>query len=478
MVVWENEDTKQFLSPVASFANHMLNGNWSKGEQGLLVRTFDKTLAKVDPDSLLELVKEHDLPESFRNPVPPLKFLPSSYLHASMEAPGAIYSEYVKPEEPLGDFTLLIGTKFANNTSMERFQRNNKAIGCEVIYPADSTSIERGSIFGIEYCSPGRLSEVCVEGECLAEGPAACGKCQVEPSNYGDVLSRWIEMINNETLSYVFRTTCYYHSFRDAIVAANSMWKERARWFTYELAISYQGYTECASDAAEMNNIDMADAIVLTLHRTDNAMPQTHLQHSDHDLVEKRLVHAHQKGYGDLPVIWYRESVGIQSIETCVELFNGRNCDTPWQKEFFSAEFMFGNKNCLYKPPECDEVYYFPADGDECSAFTDKGKERMKKLCQNERKHDARIAYEDILSGKHELYTSPMMLLRSAASDQQDSPHQAATINTDFVTAAPSSWLTNSSFLFLGVMVSVFFGPRKIKIQLSKDDDDREAPKN
>jgi len=495
------EEKLQFVSPVASFANHLLNGDWSQGEQGLLVRTYDKTLANiVNESSLLALLKDHDMPMDLVDPLPPLRYLPSSYLHASIRASGAIYQEYVQDDNPDGDFTILVGTKFANNTSMERFQRNGMKVGCDFIYPVDGTSIERGSILGRDFCWPGRLENVCVEGECLSPGEGSCGMCQVEPSVYGDLLARWVETVNNATLDYVFRTSCFYDTFGEAVTASDSLWKERKRWFTYEHPMSYGGYTECASQL-EIKEVEIADAIVLPLHRTSDPLPQTHNQHNDHRLLEKRLMHAQKRGYGDLPVLFYRESMGIKTVEDCERLFKGRGCDDAWRKEFFSAEYFFSSGNsCLYKPPGCEEVYFFPADGNSCSAFTDKGKERIERLCRNEKTHDARVAYEDILlkgTRSKESIDEPSSSTRTSSSNSAtiSKPsdyrlHSTApghilnnqslrnghtsrlSAGLDQVVAPPSyyvsSWITQISFFLLGAGMSMFFGRRKMRIQLSE----------
>lgn len=385
----------------------------------MLVRTVDKQLSSVTEKGLLDLLRFHEVEV---DPPVHIQYLPSTYLHSSIRASGAIYQE-----DPIDTFTILVGTKFANNTSLERFQSNGtQSVGCDYIFPTDGTSIERGSILGYDFCSEKRLFDVCVDGECLANGPKSCGGCKVDPKSYGDLVARWAETVLNATLYVPWHVACYYNSFHEAIVASNSMWKERSRWFIEENPLSYFGHTECGS-SIRIGEIDMADAIVFPLHRTDSRMPQSVCNYPDHRVLERSLIKAYNAGYGDLPVLWYRESLGVGDIEECSLLFQGNGCEDSWKKEFFSQEFKFGNHSCVARPPGCDDAYFFPADGEECSAYTELGRRRIDKLRRKEKLHDARVAWEEILENQANMKESDLLIFLEERSSSVPSQHNNVT---------------------------------------------------
>lgn len=429
-------------------------------------------------------------------PLPPVKYTRSAYTHASMRAPGAIYDEV-----PIqAGITILVGTKFANNTSMKKFQSNDRSVGCDYIYPTDGTAIERASLFGREYCWKDRLIGVCVEGECLANGPKACGGCKVEPEGYAELLSRWVETVGmGEKLPVPWHVACYYDSFEDAVVASNSLWKERDRWLENEGDImGYRGYTECGS-SVRITEINMADAVVVPLHRPESDfVPRDVCNGGDHDIFEQRLLTAYRRGYGDLPVLWYRESTGIKDVRECSEQFDGNGCEHSWHRDFFSQEYTFASQNCLVKPPGCDEVYFFPADGDNCSAYTNKGKKRRSRLCRAEKLHDARVAWEGMMAmeapgmgysqltrflerrlnngttnrgfgpptiggGSNSTTETSLLLAQPVAVDSSLLDHQSFTVASTSCEGL-SFWINNCSFFLVGVILS-FVVKRKIHIQ-------------
>lgn len=50
----------------------------------------------------------------------------------------------------------------------------------------------------------------------------------------------------------------------------------------------------------------------------------------------------------------------------------------------------------MLKPPACDEVYYFPANGKNCSAYTDSA--RIERLCSLEKELVARRAFDTLFT--------------------------------------------------------------------------------
>jgi hypothetical protein len=364
---------------------------------GLLVRTADGL------EGTSEVLKRRNVAAStLPDPVPPVKYLPASFVHASMRAPGAIYQNIAEKERNEGDFALLYGTQFRQNSAFqEEFQQNDKAIDCEFIYPHGAATIDRGTVFDKAMCNnKASTNAICVadDKECLAHGPGACNGCKANPHDVGNLVGTWIADKNHELLETFRDHSCYYDNIQDAVTASNSLWSQRKRWYTYSenAATEYQGYTECATASLHMDDPGMADAIVLTLHRTPEPSAQSACHFPNHVWLDQRLKVAYEKGHGDLPVLFYRESHGIHRIHECVTVFGGRECDDAWQKEFFSQEYQFDG-SCLHKPPGCDEVYYFPgAPGETCPAFTDAGKERIERLCREEKNHNARRAYEKL----------------------------------------------------------------------------------
>lgn len=393
------DDFPQTVSPIAVFANQLMHADKEQGQlSGLLIRTADY----FGLENLTEVMIRHNVVPP--NPIPPVKYLPSSYLHASLRAPGAIYQNMIDKEVNEGDFALLFGTKFGENKLLKEFQKGNKAITIEFVYPHDAATVDRGTVFDKSLCLDiGKDHGICVGEECLANGPGACGGCKVKPDKFGDLVSRWSEETTN-TLSNFYFQSCYYDTIADAVTASNSLWDTRGRWNSDPDAVNdYQGYNECAS-SLNINDQGMADAIVLTLHRTPESLPKSLCAFPNHVWFKDRLELASKKGYGDLPVLFYRESNGIHRIQDCVTHFGGYRCDDAFQKEFFSQEYNFDGP-CLHRPPGCDEVYYFPADGEKCSAFTDMGKERIERLCREEKEQDARVAYEKFMKPKERSFT-------------------------------------------------------------------------
>ena len=308
-----------------------------------------------------------------------------------------------------------------------------------------------------------RLLDICVDGECLANGPLTCGGCKVNPEQYGELISRWSETVTFSKLHVMWHAACYYEFLEDAVSASNSMWETRERWKFDPHPLAYDGYTECGSSIS-IGEIDMADAIIIPLHRTDERfIDQTVCHHPNHAGLENRLILAEKQGYGDHPILWYRESMGIVDDAECSERFNGSGCEDSFHKDFFAQEIEFPNKSCLHKPPDCDEVYFFPADGDRCSARTEKGEERIAQLCQAERQHDARLAWEGMLEkdrARVKRGTQPSTTSGEEKVMWRAPAKQPVRVYQD-LQISPSAWLGNVGFLLLGMAFAALVSRKK-----------------
>lgn len=500
------EDRPQFLSPTANFANRMLTGDWSRGEYGLLIRTVD--YFDESTEGIKEIIERHGIEPP--DPIPPIQHLPSSFLHSSIRAPGAIYQNIVDKEFNQGDFALLYGTRFSKNTIFKEFQE--KEMDCEFIYPHDAATIDRGTVFDKTMCNDiAKDHAICVPGggegdeeKCIAHGPGACGGCKVDAAEFGDLVGQWAE--SHEKLSNFFYTSCFYDTIEGAVTSSNSLWRERERWYDQAgYHDSYQGYNECATSLSIKDA--PADAVVLTIHRTMSGDPQNVCHFPNHVWLDDRLRDAFAKGHGDLPVLFYRESLGIHTVQDCQRILKGVGCEDAYHKEFFSQEYQFDTGACLHRPKGCDEVYYFPAeatgDGEEkvCSATTKAGRDRIKKLCERgyEQKQDARVAYDEILnkigqtpvvhatskegrpfsaekplelfknSTTNMLLSTPDTLPRNTMRGGGTRQHQHYSApkppTTTFVHESPAgfAWVNHFVFLIMGLVVALFL-QRKLVI--------------
>lgn len=478
-----------FLSPVASFANRLLNADLSSNSStnkknednnnnnnskltGLLVRTAD--YFGLNQQSIGDVIRmHHNTPP---DPIPPIAHLPASYLHASIRAPGSIYQNVMEKEGGQGDYTLLYGTQFGPNTALSEFRTyTDKTLDCAYTYLHDAGTIDRGTIFDKTMCNDAaNEQEMCVDGECVANGPGSCNGCKVEPDKFGELVGKWAEA--NHLLDAFYIQSCFYDTIQEAVTASNSLWSYRKQWYTDTefSGKTYQGYNECAT-SLHIDEPDMADAIVLTLHRspTESSSHQSVCTFPNHVWLAQRLQLATEKGHGDLPVLFYRESAGIHRIEDCIQHFGGRDCHDAWQKEFFSQEYQFGGDGCLHKPPNCDEVYYFPGDDEECSAFTDAGKERMERLCREEKNHNARRAYDKLFSTNQggaeepddaQINVPPIpAILNSTLVVEADAINESPTKVSSTILVQDTStpgYITNASFFLVGMVVSLFIRKR------------------
>lgn len=248
-----------FSSPMARFANRLMQGDRSKGEYGMLLRTVD--VFDNNPTDLYNVMVDGGIFDDMNRsgiPVPtelpPLKTISSSYLHGSIRAAGGIYQNiFFDRERNQFDFSLLYATNFAKNTIFKDFQVKEKLLDCEYAYLYDAGTIDRGTVFGKSNCWNFQHNALCLGGDnCHANGPGSCNGCRVPPDEFGDFVGRWIEAEGTrETMEYLYGWSCYYDDLEDAVTASNTLWTNRHRWWydTHSETGSclYQGYNECAT---------------------------------------------------------------------------------------------------------------------------------------------------------------------------------------------------------------------------------------
>ena len=355
-----------FHSVVANTSNRLLWGDWDKGEYGVLVRSLGGKRQPHDHQ------KRHHVPASF--------------LHASIRAPGLIFQ---RGEE---SFTLLVGTKFKKNRAMKKLQVNG-SVDCRTYYPADGGTEYRGVLEDINatICWPEQSEPCCVNGTCLAEIDSACSGCKVPGAMFGDHFARYSEQ-QKETYTRLTFYSCWYpksrHGMEEMVVASNSIWKERRRWWKDSLDLDYNGWTECTA-TRNIGTTEMVDAIVIPLFIEGPSRPGLCSLWSLNNMVQQSLQLSYDWGYGSLPVLFYREIEGMQESD-CERLWEGIACEDGYRKNFFSQEYKFDNGACVHRPPGCEEAYYFPPQDANhrkagCSAFSEDGAKRIELLCSSER---------------------------------------------------------------------------------------------
>jgi hypothetical protein len=378
-----------FYSLVANTSNHLLWGDWDKGEYGVLVRSFD--LFDNGGAVYKEALEDRDIDTT---EMPTLHFLPASFLHASIRASGAIFTG-----EREDTFTILVGTKYKKNWAMKEFQVNG-TVDCQTYYPQDAGTIGRGVLEDPKaiFCRPDQSDAVCVNETCLADSDSACGGCKLPGAMFGDHIAKFAEQ-ENTTFQGLTYFSCWYpksrHGMKNMVTAANSIWKERNRWQDtsdledYDL-MNYSGWTECTA-TRNIGTTEMVDAIVIPLLSAETSICEYCDLEEDCDQgeIQAKLQFAYDRGYGSLPVLFYREIEGMQEPD-CERLWGGIECEDGYRKNFFSQEYKFKNGACVHRPPGCEEAYYFPpqdvnASKAGCSAFSEDGAKRIELLCSSER---------------------------------------------------------------------------------------------
>jgi hypothetical protein len=359
-------------SPVTKTIKRLVSGDWDKGEFGVLVRTVDIF------DEGEEAYKKHWKFKGFDNVrFPKLYFLPASFLHNRIRTPQAIFVG-----NKVEAFSVVVGTKYKQNWAMEGLQENG-SVDCQVYYPTDAGTVTRGALEAPNstLCRPENSGPCCVNGTCLASRDSACGECQLPGSMFGDHITSFFEEKAKKVSGLSF-VSCWYPKSRqgleNVVAASNSIWRSKNRWF--DPRYDFQGFTECTA-TTNIRNIDMIDAVLIPLYPGKEMVDLSLCEIGYQEEVERKLNHAYEKGYGALPVIFYREIIGL-SPSDCQRLWGGIDCDQGYQKDFFSQEFSFGSGGCLHRPDGCKEVYYFPPEDVTnshagCSAFSENGAKRI-----------------------------------------------------------------------------------------------------
>ena len=290
-----------FESPGAKAINHLLRGDWNKGEYGVLVRTTD--LFDEGVDEFERSLKLRGISFTER---PALYYLPASFLHASMRASQAIFQGGRNEA-----FTTIIATKYKQNRAMNKFQGNG-SVDCQIYYPADAGTVGRGTLEhpNATFCRPSQSSACCVNGTCLTDGESACGRCKIPGTMFGEHVARFVEQ-NNETLGALTFISCWYPKSRRGLeemsAASNSLWKERHRWI--KPGNMYIGWTECTA-TLNIRSQEMIDAIVAPLFVDDPAPDLGLCDYWDRQLLLRKLQYAYDSGFGALPVVFLSRSPG------------------------------------------------------------------------------------------------------------------------------------------------------------------------
>jgi hypothetical protein len=365
-------------SPLATLVNGLLWGDWDKGEFGVLVRTMD---VFEDSEALAEKNRNLNIDEK---KLTERVYLPGSFLHASMRAPGATFA--VRATNP-DFFIVLVGTKYKQNWAMKEFQLNG-TVDCPNYYPADAATVERGVLEDPNgtFCRPATTRACCVNGTCLARHDSACGECKIPGSMFGDHVANYAAKRHRKLQAPSF-LTCWYpnsrHGLENMVTASNTLWQQRYRWNYVRAIRRYAGYTECPV-TINIRDPEMIDCLVVPIFSRRGHSNRNVCSDKDRVAMQKRLRRSYHSEYGALPILFYSEVKGMPTPE-CERLWGGIDCDDGYKRDFFAQEFKFDDGSCVHRPVGCKAEYYFPPHNDSdplagCSAFTEKGARRIELL--------------------------------------------------------------------------------------------------
>jgi hypothetical protein len=371
-------------SPTGRTTNRLLRGNWDMGDRGFLLYPSLDLPDHVGPaHTPLFSNNEHQEREalkalaSYRRPV--------SFLHASFRAP-LVVDHTIDTA-----LAVLVGTKYQQNWSMKQVHENGR-IECRSYYPAGGGKHLRDALDDLNAtaCRFKESAKCCVNGTSMVDSHSLCGACNQSGSTFGDHVTTFPDeskMKYDDTSSF----SCWYpkshRGMTEMVAASNSLWKERGRWFNGR-DLNYRGRPECLATTESIMSRDMIDAIVIMLFNFTNPS-STICNHLGQNELQKHLQAAHDGGYGSLPVLLFRQYKGRMSESDCQQLWGGEDCVDGYQAVFISQEYTFQNGACLYRPPGCREVYYFPAEhtagiAPRCSAFSESAAMRIEEMCRNE----------------------------------------------------------------------------------------------
>ena len=328
------------MSPLTQSLNRLLWGDFDKGDFGLILH---------GPSDMQST-----------------KYLPASYIHASMRFKNQIFT--------ISDLryasALVIGTRFAMNLPMRGIsQIQNEIVDIASLFPVDARSSKRGSLFRDD--GGGCFSEplLCLKGgTCLHEfeNGVCTGKCNstaVPPEEMGNHIAKYMNEFAAGGASPIFMNSCYYapdrHGIESAIAASNSIWEKGLR-----AAARNSGWTECTA-SPNVRHPDVPDAITIKVPVERNETLRD-LDGYGHSQILLSLEIMHTRGYGALPVMFYTETRGMGADE-CDRFWGGIDCSDGFRKEFFSQSFEFTNGACISNLPGSEEFYYFPPVNRSCS---------------------------------------------------------------------------------------------------------------
>ena len=294
-------------------------------------------------------------------------YVPSSYLHASLRPSNALLS-WFKFEGGEAAAGFLVGSRYSVNWAM---QQGQDMVHTPTCYPGDAGSFRRNSLtkeshgMGCHLRAP--QGGICLNGTCLydIENNCVCNYKQVPGRDFGDFLSRWMAS-RGQRARAPWNLLCSYETnlvgMTEMVAASNSLWTERRRW-QHNNDSHYIGYTECPA-TENMKDKNMLDAIIVRLPITDkhHASFSCDYPGNVHVAARNALMHMHEVGFHDLPVVFLEQARGMPNQNECDRMWNGTNCMDGYRKEIFAETFDFDDGSCLAIPKGCKDVYYFPVN--------------------------------------------------------------------------------------------------------------------
>lgn len=287
------------------------------------------------------------------------KYVPASYMHASLRPSRAIYDE-----PKFARFSILIGSHYARNRN-NGTDESMATVDCHHYYPTDANSLGRGTMEDPPQCYKKAVQYICPGGVCLHDG---CDKCH----NMTTVTSTIIQYVERRKrkkgtqhswrLGHLFYHSCWSDEVHEMITIANDLWLRRHEWWEPLEEIvakfqrlppdyQYEGWTECQADKT-IQDTSLIDAIVISMTNCELVANMT--------VVSEALHVAHTNpGFENLPILFHREAKG-STEDHCKKFWGGEHCDDGWRKQFSSLpELDFTDGSCLRRAG-CEELYFYP----------------------------------------------------------------------------------------------------------------------
>lgn len=386
----------RYQSPTSKLFNRLLWGNPDEGDTGLIVRTSDH----IDPCD-----------GSIRYGSATWRYIPASFLHASIRPPHAVFSNGGNLRGFGAVTGRVFGTSYDKNWSMRRLQRHGN-VSCPTYFPGDGGTFKRNSFRRADGggCRPGQ-GGLCFNGTCLVNRTANC-QCDyaVPPYQFGEHYAGY--MGGRKSLG-VTKVSCWYpgtdQGVQDVVEAQNSLWRTANVWSTRRKSPGYEGHNEVMATRTILQ-LEMADAIFISVsvpHRNASLCDYAHEALNGGILSGIKGERSLEQCYSNytphsvLPIVFYTETLGISDPDECHQVWGGEDCDSGgYRKEFFSQRLNFSDGSCLASPPGCDDAYYFPRDNSTglCSAYV--GGREVDEICSSRERRIASVSTESAKSLK------------------------------------------------------------------------------